>query len=276
MPNENGYGYSDDHTPQKQRNFKYILGLLIPIYNGVISRGKNCERVLYYIDLNSGPGTSLESFVIGSPIVFLESAQQIGIEYRAILIEHDPTYCEQLQRSITGYNGVTIYCDDHRKVIKQIIETTTHNRMGLLYADPNGDPRHEFSVIRELTSQPQYNRFDVLIHFSATAIKRARTERCLYDYLEGVNKKYGFLSRPQGQWQWTFLCATNWKDMPLPSEEFVRIGTPEAMDLLEYLNNPKTANGQVKRQKKRANGYQQMTLPIEPMPNTYVTPVLEK
>jgi len=275
VPNNNGYGYSN-HTAQKQQELVYMLNAFIPICKGALSQWRNFDQTLYYIDLNAGPGTSLESCVIGSPIAFLELAQKHNASYQAILIEQELILCQQLQRAVVGYDNVTIYCNDHKYAIQHVIETTTRNRMGLLYADPNGDPRSEFEVIRQLTSLREYDRFDVLIHFSATAIKRAKTEECLYDYLEGVNKKYGFISDPQEQWQWTFILATNWRGMPKLGPNWARIGTPEARERLAYLNNTKTGNSKNKKQKKTMNGHYQMTLPIDPMPNTYVTPVLEK
>lgn len=245
MPNDNNYGYSE-HTLSKQCDLAYILSMLFPIYTGITSRCDYLEPQVYYFDINAGPATSLDSFILGSPIIFLEKAFELSVNYRAVFIENQRTHYERLQRALAFYPNVKIHYGDHRDIMKDYLNKRGQKRTGLIYADPNGEPITEFEVLEQTSKTKRYEQLDILIHFSATAIKRAkRANRCMIDYLARINKKVWFVREPQDKWQWTFLFGTNWKDCPIPGKEFVPLASERGLAIIERLNEVQSANSRL-------------------------------
>lgn len=149
-----------------------------------------------------------------------------------------------------NYNNISIYVHrgDHFNILKQYIKFTDHKkRLGLAYMDTNGKP--SFDVLAELSNVPNYQKMDILMNCSATAVKRSGPNnpicrgKTLIEYLEMIDKRFFMIREPYGKMQWSFILATNWVNMP----QFKKIGmfpitSSEGSEILKKLNN---TNGRV-------------------------------
>lgn len=245
MPIVNGIGFGE-HTALKQEHFEKVLGLHMAVTTRVQNNwrekgwhGAELDRY-YYFDINAGAGSD-PTGLIGSPLIFLRQARARQLSYRAILIDREPDNCKRLTDAIRDYD-VTIELGDHNDVLPKYF-VSAPSRFGLVYTDPSGTIP-PFDLLAQMSRQPVYKRLDICIYVHATNIKRIRRSdrtnenRCLRDFIDGIDKKEWIVREPVGKEQWSFLIGSNWIDFPDWQKEgfhsYKSAKGKEIFDLLTY------------------------------------------
>lgn len=226
---KNGVGQSES-TPIKNDHFRGMLRIQIAAAAAVMRQSpKWCNPDWYqYFDLYSGPGRT--DYGEGSPLIFLQEVQEFDIPFRAHFFDENPQFIEQLRNEIprhvlpmcrfhAGDNLLT--CRPYLKAMNTW-RGKKPRRMGLIYADPNGEP--EWKILQYMSRVLYFERTDILINFGANAIKKKRGARQidhqLTEMLSRIDKKAWSIREPVGTWQWTMLLGMNWNR----SVEWKRIG----------------------------------------------------
>lgn len=225
MPvDQNGVGISPV-TGVKQAHFRTLIRAHIGIVQAIQRKYSWVGKKYLYFDINSGPGI-YDDGEKGSPVIFLDEIENVGMDYQAILIDINENNVEKL-RDVTGDNKrVTIVCEDNATAITRFYNSCSMNDLqyGILYTDPNGT--FNSALLGEFSSR--FNKIDLLINCPATAIKRERNcskcdeNRTLVQRLEAIRKKHWLVRKklPNSTYQWTFLLGSNWDNFP----EFRNLG----------------------------------------------------
>lgn len=93
-----GVGISSE-TATKQETLRYILGVHLRITTGLLKKSW-AEPVYHYFDLTAGPGDCSQLGAQytgpGSPLIFLEEAAKLGVDYRAVCFEQEECSAKRL------------------------------------------------------------------------------------------------------------------------------------------------------------------------------------
>lgn len=204
---------------------------------GIIQRSPWLCRKYLYVDLYSACGR-YDGCDAGSPLIFIEEAERIGIDYSAIFVDCSKNNLETLETFVPAKakEKVSYYVGDCKKgAIENLLgEESKENFLGLIYADPNGNP--PFASLASVYRLRQYRAVDLLINCPATAIKRDGKSK-LSNELEEIKKERWIMRPPlkSSKWQWSFLIGTNWEKMPI-SKNFFDIETPMGRQAFETIN----------------------------------------
>lgn len=215
MPvNENGVGHSGA-TIWKQNHLRKVFVQHLKTCQVIMNKHRWASSEYQYIDANSGSGKNECEDCAGSPVIFLEAANAIGIPYRAHFIDIEPCNTFELEINTARWNNHSIYTADNRQIMPDIVRGLPPNAYGLFYTDPNGVP--DFDMIAQTSRNPKMQRVDILIRYSGSAVKRVQhnTGKRLLDYLATIKKKYWIVREliSSDSWQWTFLLGLNWKGL---------------------------------------------------------------
>jgi hypothetical protein len=256
MPKVNGLGYGE-FTPLKQEHFEKMLALHLAVTKSAQQnwkdRGWPADTDAYwYFDLNAGAGHDPNGLK-GSPLIFLEQAQQQGIQYQAVMIERERVNYEQLCSKINDPNVKIEYGDHGQALPRYFVQGL--QRFGLVYADPSGD-KPPFDLLADMSRQPIYRRLDICIYVHATNRKRerrapaAKDTRSLLDLMATIDKSNWIVREPFGGEQWSFLIGSNWKGIPdwakLGFHHWKSARGKEILDILTYTPGERAlVNGQM-------------------------------
>lgn len=243
----NGVGFSDN-TPNKQRLFGHIVDQHLAVVSKI--REKFLQNhysgwpgtEYLYIDATSGSGHSPETGDAGSPLIVAEQARRSGMPYRCHLIDRNAVNAETLRTTFAEDPRCEVYCGEYQDVLSSIVSRIRGRPYGLIYFDPNGQP--DFDFIARLSQHPALSRVDVLIHFTATGLKRARRiaeEDTLEARLHRVNKQHWMIAQVTAgsPWQWTFLLGLNYRMKPYEKMGFAYIDSDRGERLLYEMNYTK-------------------------------------
>ena len=238
MPIKNGVGFGT-HTELKINHLRNILAMHINITGAVIDKCRYYERVYHYIDATAGPGKCPELGLIGSPMVFIKTAQSKGLYCKCDLIEIRQEHCDSLSRNLNQHqciNGtINIHCDDYAEVLSTLM-LPNRNQLGLIFVDPSGEVP-DFEVIgKALEGRP---RMEVLFYLPAANLKRFyhHTGMKLANYMQQVHKNHWLIREPVGRHQWTFLLGSNTDLFKSYSKiGFYRFDSLEAQRIFPVLN----------------------------------------
>lgn len=237
MPVLNGVGQSS-WTQHKEQWLDRILSLHMQITKHITQRNWWAASCYDWYDINAGPGCY--DGCKGSPLVFVEAAERIGMPYHATLIEQGLETVQRLRQSVNGHQSVDVLHGDHRWLLPARCRLLPRRpiRFGIIYHDPNGEP--SFDVLEEVSAMPAMKRVDILIHMSGTIPKRIRHYReiNLIDSLDAINKRYWIVRdiTDSGPWQWTFLLGTNWDAFPeYQSAGFYKADSQDGRRILRLL-----------------------------------------
>lgn len=198
-----------DYTPTKEQHYAKILSAHIALSRSVISKYQWTNRDYLLIDATAGSG--IVNGIVGSPLVFLDQARLFE-NWRAVFIEEQKGTYKDLLRSIDQRYGMrdyrmTVIHGSHVDYISAM--NPDSKQIGLLYVDPNG--LLNFEAVRIFTQK--ITRMEILLSFSATAIKRVNGSPLLEDryHLEDLLtlKTFAHIRKPYGNDQWSFLLMSN-------------------------------------------------------------------
>jgi len=182
----------------------------------VLRKHSYFNQLYHYIDMTAGPGlygNNGDEFK-GSPLAFMEIAKGIGLRYRADFIEINEDNLNRLKRNIQAANSngdgchLHFYRDDYTEYLPKLLRNHNNKELGLFYVDPTGE-MPDFDVLG--IAARQRPKMEVLIHLSATNVKRQRqfTDMELADCLRAIGRSYWLIREPLGPHQWTFLMGSN-------------------------------------------------------------------
>ena len=258
MPKRNGVGLSR-YTKIKQEQFLEIMQLHVAIVRQIWRKKHRWldNSRYFYADLTAGPGIYNigKELVDGSPIVFLKEFDDLPIKAR--FCEEEALNAEillgQIHRiehavSKLGRDEVSVYGGSYQDFILDTVALQFCYReiskplLGMVYIDPSGD-LPDFEYLGELFEFDDFRSIDLLLHLSATNIKRMRNSAScefgmsLRDCLSMIGKKHWLVREPHKAHQWTFIVGSNWVKFP----DFRRIGlhsvkSERGIEILEYLD----------------------------------------
>lgn len=208
MPIRNGVGCSE-HTIYKQEIFKQIVHANIQMWKSALSNPRHFEGNYTYVDMNAGPGVVPGFDINGSPIIALEELEMSGIRYFAHLFENNISSFTELRKTVDNNSSVCVYPFPNAEMLDFVGTRGKRNRIpGLIYSDENGVV--PFDVLAEFSKY--FETMDILIHFSATSIKRVKHYDgygSLMENLKLIQRKNVSIQEGQEKHQWSFLYMTN-------------------------------------------------------------------
>lgn len=247
MPVNNGVGWSNT-TPDKAYGFEKLLSQHFAIVK-TIFKGRQ-KYPYYYIDCTSGPGYIEPVETEGSPLIFLRRATISGLKCAAVFIERDRENFIRLHENIskTPFDLHNIKIDrineDYTDVLQNWTEPIPRGAYGLIYFDPTSSL--DFSFIERIFYHDNLDRIDLLIHISATTVKRCKgiTSCTLEDAIKKINKTNWIIRDvyPTGRdaHQMTFILGTNWDGLKaMKKYRFYSIDSPKGAEILSFLSRPK-------------------------------------
>jgi len=224
------YGKSA-HTMLKQRILRAILEKNMHTVRNMQRRYG--LRPFLFLDAHAGPGID-EDGDLGSPLVALRLAEQIGLPFRMVCCEEIPERAETLRRHLAGAPA-EVLTGDCRILLPAYLERIPARERdftrGACYLDPTSAfaPWDVLARINALT-----RHLENIIHLSAGNLNRVRryhaqhADKTMAAGMEQVGKKYWFLTPKDTSQHWTMLLASDWAGMqgirgvrlvPLESEE---------------------------------------------------------
>lgn len=247
-------GYSGI-TPIKQQQFRQIIETHLRCSYCIFRKHSSngwLDGKYYYFDINAGAGKDVDGG-LGSPLIFLEEASRVQMQYDVVLIEKNKRRYNELLRNLEPYIGkpgfnIVCHCGDHNSIIDKYLIAEKISRFGICYADPNGKP--SFSLLAKIAKTSCYSRLDILMNCSATTVKRSGPNNhitnglTLDGYLQTINKHHWIVREPYGKQQWSFILGTNWADFPgFEKIGMYRIATSRGNQIFTKLNNTAKEEG---------------------------------
>lgn len=235
-------GFSTGYTPEKQQHYAAFLGMHLRATQGVILQNHAWAPPLYSLyDLNAGAGHDVDG-AWGSPLHFLSQASRYlhKVPYEAHFYEHEHGTAELLAQALAqvdcGLGQYILHTCSHVEASQHMPQSKV--ALGLVYSDENAA-----NIPLELLEwiATYRTRLDLLIHCTATTIKRVRSifagRLALGDILQQCPKKVWMIREPYGRFQWTFLYGTNWVNAPVLSRQrFHAITSSRGMGILHLLD----------------------------------------
>lgn len=237
MTQTKGQGQSDI-THFKQRDYtEFLRELWFRLAINALRR-PHYPRTIIYIDTNAGSGYNEDVGCPGSPLIFLNEAERLHVNYQAYLVEKDPALFGKLGERVKGCNARAI-CGDNKEVVPDILSRIPKNSLGLIYVDPNGIP--DWQMIADASRRAE--KLDILIRFNTMALIRNYSNGYLPlpDYLKIINKKcwYGKDYYHSDKWHWSFLLGMNYKFGDWKSKGWRNFDSPDGDDLKDKLTYTK-------------------------------------
>lgn len=217
-------------------------------YSAMINRGRVRDRKtpLHFagIDLAAGlgaygyqPQRGRRQALVGSPLQLLEAVVRHGLSYRLGLFERDTDVLPLLRQNLANAIKHLGADSDRIEVVPGDFTTTAENwirrnvrqwMIGLLIVDVNAV--FDSPQLLRIAQRPELKMVDVALHIPATMLKwpERRIPPSTLEQLKGsFNKQFWQVAPSRGNYQWTWLYATNNPRMRELSERgFVAIDSP--------------------------------------------------
>ena len=233
-------------TPTKQDHFRGIVKIIASASKGAMQKPWYEDDPYFYMyDLYAGEGEykGVDGKLIkGSPLVGLEVVKATGLLYKAVFIDKHGDNAKNLARRIGHDPYVKIEHGDNDYVMQRYL-IPGKPRHGYVYVDPN-DIDIPVGFLNQMFSYNTFQKTDLIINISATAIKRAANSdatsyfgRTLDKVLNEIrNKDRWIIREPHGADQWTFIIGSNWIKFPEWEQKgFVNLTTAKGIEIFEKL-----------------------------------------
>lgn len=236
-------------TPIKQEHFRGIVKIIANAAKSILNQPWSAKRYdpwfrMYDIYCGSGQYKNDDGeLIVGSPLVALDVVRSIGIPYQAVFIDKVQDNTDKLAKLVGKDSFVKIECGENDYVLPNYF-VTRKPCYGYVYVDPNNIdiPLH---LLTRMFSYSTFERVDLIINISATALKRAANSSMTKYYGQTFDKMLDELKRykpymvirePHGRDQWTFIVASNWKNLPEWTKQgFVNLTTAKGIEIFEKL-----------------------------------------
>lgn len=242
-------GLCGPDTEGKLKTLRTFMHVHMGITKRIFKRHKGkwlCKTYLYF-DLNAGPGEYSYGGKLhqGSPLIALQTAENVDIDYYAVFIDNDKECCRKLREHVREYDDkVFVHFGDQSDIMLSLLNLGPQHYHGLMYMDPPGNEPH-WDLAIELGKRKCYKKIDFLYYLSATNLKRIQTireVRKLHERIMQLPKNYWLIRKPVGAFQWTFLFGCNWgvngkgSYPQLAKQDFVRLESNEGYEVLRQLS----------------------------------------
>ena len=235
-------------TTEKQYALEKVLGQWLGIINRIKIKARDptskytpslreiALRDVLYVDMNAGSGWNEKANCMGSPLLFLQEANEYDFKLDINFIEKKADRATELYRRLREecpqerlLPMCSIRTGDNHEILPTIIDWGL--RYGLVYCDPDGPENLQFEELAKISRDPNFRFVDILIRISGTAYKRVKNglngfgEKKDQKHLIGKypNLKVALQPIKKTKWfireirdpdpaQWTFLFGTNWPD----------------------------------------------------------------
>jgi three-Cys-motif partner protein len=196
-------------TEIKQELFRKICNYNLIVAKATANKSQEwASPILQYIDATAGHGKE-DTYGNGSPLIFLEIAKELELNYAAIFIEKDLGVFMQLVNNVPSDKRHTLYIGSYQKILPSL--ALPKKRFGMLYIDPNGTGVTDFdtSAVRQFAEK--YPFIDILLRISANNMKRNfHGDRRISDIASEIGKATWLMTDPEpnDKDQWIFLLGT--------------------------------------------------------------------
>lgn len=204
-------------TGDKERGLGHAFAVNLRVFTG---RFNEWNYPYFHFDLNSGGGWNYEANCIGSPLAFLQQANNHACEkFFAGFCDIDKKAVIELLRrpEIANDDRCHVFHGDNKGLIESIPQLIKaygdkpDKAIGMVLSDPNGAgiPVDELEWLSY--SCP---KIDLVLHWNSTQFKRNRgafgdDRPTMKSALDRLNKRYWLIRKPLGRWQWTLLVGRN-------------------------------------------------------------------
>jgi hypothetical protein len=240
MPQTKGQGQSH-MTIDKEEGLGKVLAWHMNTVKVIFDKHQYFPQTYHFIDAYAGSGYNKKEQCDGSPLVYLKTVANSGIDSYGWFIEEDDRLSAELGMRVKGYERCEVSKGDNSIIVPQIARKLPKNAFGLIYADPNGIP--DFDLLSKISRIPGLEKFDILIRYNSAAVKRNEHQTGgmkMLDHLNRIDKKYWIIRelRPGDIWQWTFLLGLNYGIREWKSQGFIKAITPEGINpgAIEIIN----------------------------------------
>lgn len=248
MPITKKQGQCKDATEWKERGIAAAISVNLRIFKSIYAN--KSWAVYQHFDLNSGSGINEEIGCIGSPLAFIQSADELGVfNFNAHFIDKDRSAIEQLYaREVMQRKNCTLFHGDNKsliEVIPDLIQLTDKPRMaiGTVVIDPNGAdvPINELAWLAR-----ECPKLDFIINWNSTIFKRLEGRKGrLQDVMESINKKHWLIRQPVSIHQWTVLICRNTRIGDHKSLGFHHLNSEIGQHIFKTCNHTKAEYQQI-------------------------------
>lgn len=168
-------------TPRKEAGFAMI-------FRQCLLMTKRLPYPYWHIDLNAGSGHNEKADCPGSPVVFLDEAEEVGRPINAMFCDNDPEAAERLHAATSfraerfDSSTVAVRCKDNAEALKEFAEWIRSEEarpeyaIGTCVCDPNGYP-YGFPRDAILEFATRFPRIDLLLNVNVTLFVMAMKYR---------------------------------------------------------------------------------------------------
>lgn len=208
-------------TEDKERGFASMFAINLRIF-----QAKFPGHIYFHFDLHAGSGWNEKVNVVGSPLLFVDLANDTGVDYRIHAVEQDKGRASTLAGLLGHSDRAFVHHGDNCDFVPLIPELIRYYgdrpefAIGSILIDPNntnGIPWNEVASV--LGKCP---RIDVMCHFPAGAMKRifygviakgneCETWKAMSDAIGMFRKKHWLIRDPRfgGPHHFTTLIGRN-------------------------------------------------------------------
>lgn len=239
-------GQSAIVTEAKERGLSLTFKNNLWVFRRLKNRFRKSKFKYFHFDLNCGSGWNEDVGCIGSPIAFIDSANEVGVDsFYAAFCDNDLNAIATLNNNVKVATDERCYCfaEDNNNFIGKIRNIIIDNGenpdkvIGMVLSDPNGTSIPINSLAELSVSVP---RLDIAIHWNSAAFKRVRgsfgADRPTLELaLSKIYKKQWLIRKPIGQWQWTMLIGRNYNIYD-KQDDFYDLSSPSGQSIFAKCN----------------------------------------
>lgn len=234
-------------TAWKERGLEAMLSINMSIAN----RGQLGRFPYFHFDLNCGSGCNTKANCKGSPMAFLDAAQQIDKRCYGYFVDQNEEATRDLRGRLEGSKTTYIFCGDNADFVPMIpgLVRAKGERpeyaLGSIFCDPNGVLGVPFRELHRVLKMCP--RLDVIVNYSSVTAIRCRAAyperfasmprlRC---FPRVFGKRYWLIRRVVGVYKHSMLIGRNVKTGDYTKLGFYDLESPTGQELLSEYDEAK-------------------------------------